>query len=532
MQTSNLLSSVRLRLMLIVISLLLVSTLIGTALVTRRQAGALRESLLDRGRSVGAYMAKLSWEPILTGETAQLDAIVDDVTGSEKDVLWAIVTTPEGLILTSPAVSLHHDAPEVAAALGSLPKDAQLADMIKALEGKLPTAALDIPIRLGERVLGNLRIGMSTSGIRAATVRTVLFIVLVNLAIAASLAAALLLAVQRIIINPLGGEPAYAAAAARRVAEGDLGFAIATRGTDERSAIGALRAMVAKLAEVTSQVRSAASTVASAAGQVMASAQSMSSGTSEQAASMEETTSSLEEMTASITANAENSRQMDHIAARGARDAELAGEAVLQTVEQMQTIAEKISIIQEIAYQTNLLSLNAAIEAARAGEHGKGFAVVAAEVRRLAERSQVAAKEISALTATSVKIAERSGQLLSELVPAIRKTAELVQEVTATSAEQAAGVTQINNAVAQVDQVTQRNAAAAEELSATSEEMAAQAETLLAMMAFFKLADGNGAKGAAPPGAHQGPEPAPPARHSELGIHHPPLESDTGFRRF
>jgi methyl-accepting chemotaxis protein len=527
MKLTNLASSVRLRLMLIVVSLLIVSSAIGTMLIARRQAAALSESLLARGRSVGAYMAKLSWEPILTGETAQLDAIVDDVTGSEKDVVWAVVTTPEGLPLTSPAVSIHREGPGVEAALGTVPKDAPLPEMIRALEEKLPVATITIPIQLGERVLGNLGIGMSTAPIQSATMRTVLFVVLVNLVIAAALAAAMLLAVQRIIINPLGGEPAYAADVARRVAEGDLRFAIETRDTDERSAIGALRLMVAKLAEVSSQVRSAAATVASAAGQVMASAQSMSSGTSEQASSMEETTASLEEMTASITANAENSRQMDHIAARGAQDAELAGQAVLETVDQMKTIAEKISIIQEIAYQTNLLSLNAAIEAARAGEHGKGFAVVAAEVRRLAERSQVAAKEISSLTGTSVKIAERSGQLLRELVPSIRKTAELVQEVTATSAEQAAGVAQINNAVAQVDQVTQRNAAAAEELSATSEEMASQSEALLTMMAFFKLADGGET---ATPEAHRSPE--PPPQLADRGSRHAAIENDTGFRRF
>ena len=180
---------------------------------------------------------------------------------------------------------------------------------------------------------------------------------------------------------------------------------------------------------------------------------------------------------------------MEQIATKGAQDAEEAGQAVLETVAPMQTIAEKISIIEEIAYQTNLLALNAAIEAARAGEHGRGFAVVATEVRKLAERSQAAAKEISALAGTSVKVAERSGQLLGELVPSIRKTAELVQEVTATSAEQASGVAQINRAMAQVDQVTQRNAAAAEELSSTSEELTTQAQALHGLMAFFRVAD-------------------------------------------
>jgi methyl-accepting chemotaxis protein len=212
---------------------------------------------------------------------------------------------------------------------------------------------------------------------------------------------------------------------------------------------------------------------------------------------VEETSSSLEQMTASITSNAEHSRQMEQIAVQGARDAERAGQAVVETTGKMKTIAEKISIIQEIAHQTNLLSLNAAIEAARAGEHGRGFAVVATEVRRLAERSQGAAKDISALARTSVEAAEHSAQVLADLVPAIRRTAELVQEVTATSSEQASGVAQINKAMAQVDQVTQRNAAGAEELSSTSEEMSSQAEALTALMAFFRV------------GAEDAPAPSP-----------------------
>ncbi len=155
----------------------------------------------------------------------------------------------------------------------------------------------------------------------------------------------------------------------------------------------------------------------------------MSQGTSEQAASVEETTSSLEEMSASINQNAENSKLMEQMSSKGAADAESSGQVVNQTVSAMKPIAEKISFIEEIAYQTNLLALNAAIEAARAGEHGKGFAVVASEVRKLAERSQGSAKEIGGLASASVQVAERSGKLLDELVPAIRKTAEMVQEV-------------------------------------------------------------------------------------------------------
>jgi methyl-accepting chemotaxis protein len=230
-------------------------------------------------------------------------------------------------------------------------------------------------------------------------------------------------------------------------------------------------------------------TVSSASAQVSASAQMLSNGTSEQAASVEETTASLEQMNASITQNAENSRQMEHMAIKGAVDVQESGKAVAESVGAMKTIAEKISIIEEIAYQTNLLALNAAIEAARAGEHGKGFAVVATEVRKLAERSQTAAQEISSLTASSVRVAERSGELLSNLVPSIQKTAELVQEVATASREQAAGVAQVNRAMTQVDQVTQRNAAAAEQLSSTAEQLAVQAASLLKAMGSFQLTE-------------------------------------------
>ena len=246
--------------------------------------------------------------------------------------------------------------------------------------------------------------------------------------------------------------------------------------------------MTEKLALTIGEVRAGADALAGASAQVSATAQTLSQGTGEQAASVEETTSSLEEMSASITQNAESSRQTGGMAKEGARNAEEGGQAVKETVEAMKAIAERIAIIEEIAYQTNLLALNAAIEAARAGEHGRGFAVVASEVRKLAERAQGAAKEIGALAGSSVKVAERSGQLIVELVPAIRKTADLVQEIAAASAEQSAGVVQVSKAMGTVDQVTQRNASAAEELSSTAEEMASQAESLQRLVSFFVIA--------------------------------------------
>jgi methyl-accepting chemotaxis protein len=192
-------------------------------------------------------------------------------------------------------------------------------------------------------------------------------------------------------------------------------------------------------------------------------------------------------MSGSIAQNAENGRRTERMALQGANEAEEGGKAFAETLAATRTIVEQIAIIEELAYQTNLLALNAAIEAARAGEHGKGFAVVASEVRKLAERAQRAAKEIGTLAGSSMKVADRSGRLLADLVPAIRETADLVQAISAASQEQASGVAQINKAIIEVDQITQRNASAAEELSSTAEELASQAESLQALMRFFQL---------------------------------------------
>jgi methyl-accepting chemotaxis protein len=280
---------------------------------------------------------------------------------------------------------------------------------------------------------------------------------------------------------------------ARRIAEGDLTQDVEAGGDDEVAELQeAMQTMARNLSRVLGEVRSGADALLTAASQVSATSQSMSQGTGEQAASVEETTASLEEMSASITQNAENSRATEAMAMEGSRDADESGKAVRETLEAMRHIAERITVVEEIAYQTNLLALNAAIEAARAGEHGRGFAVVASEVRKLAEGAQKASKEIGGLAGSSLAAAERSGDMLSRLVPNIQKTAALVQEVAAASREQSAGVSQINRAMSSVDQVTQRNASAAEELAATAEQMASRAEALRQLMAFFRTDDQHG----------------------------------------
>ncbi|MDD2610146.1 MAG: methyl-accepting chemotaxis protein [Giesbergeria sp.] len=248
---------------------------------------------------------------------------------------------------------------------------------------------------------------------------------------------------------------------------------------------------VGKMASVIAEVINATEALSNASDQVSVTAQSLSQASSEQAASVEQTSASIEQMTSSISQNTENAKVTDGMASQAAKQATEGGESVAATVAAMKQIAKKIGIIDDIAYQTNLLALNAAIEAARAGEHGKGFAVVAAEVRKLAERSQVAAQEIGEVAGSSVDLAEKAGKLLDEIVPSIKKTSDLVQEISAASEEQSSGASQINSAISQLSQTTQQNASSSEELAATAEEMSGQVQQLQQTMAFFKL-EGSG----------------------------------------
>jgi methyl-accepting chemotaxis protein len=297
--------------------------------------------------------------------------------------------------------------------------------------------------------------------------------------------------ITRSLLTQLGGEPWYIENLAKQVSEGDLTMKLESQRKTESGVFAAIKNMIVNLTSIVTNVIGASDNVSSGSQEMSSTAQQLSQGATEQAASAEEVSSSIEEMGANIRQNADNAMQTEKIALKAAEDAAKGGDAVSKTVEAMKEIADKISIIEEIAGQTNLLALNAAIEAARAGEHGKGFAVVAAEVRKLAERSQKAAGEISELSKSSVSIAESAGELLVRIVPDIQKTSELVQEISAASGEQKSGTEQINKAIMQLDTVIQQNASASEEMASMAEELSSQAEQLQAVISFFKT-NGNG----------------------------------------
>jgi len=375
---------------------------------------------------------------------------------------------------------------------------------------------LEVGIKIQDATNTLAKAGMDqTNGIAKGAVEalgTASNVMIIGLIVAVLLGVIVAYFITRGITRPIAMGVKFAEA----IAAGDLSQRLEITLKDEIGQLAnALNNMVDKLKDVVVNVQVAADNVASGSQELSSSSEEMSQGATEQAAAAEEASSAMEEMAANIRQNADNAMQTEKIATKSAEDAKTGGDAVAKTVGAMKEIAGKISIIEEIARQTNLLALNAAIEAARAGEHGKGFAVVASEVRKLAERSQHAAAEISELSSSSVEVAEQAGDMLSKMVPDIQRTAELVQEIAAASKEQDTGAEQVNKAITQLDQVIQQNASASEEMASTSEELSSQAEQLQDTISFFSIgAHGGGSQKKAAPPARGG------ARKPSLAISH------------
>ncbi len=435
--------------------------------------------LLD-GKFVGTVGADISLE--------QIQKHISEIT--PFDTGYAVLVSNNGAFVAHPSAE-RRAKPLGTSAADTLVKTALSNDT--AFSGQVDSEVLGaraievvVPIRIGETVTPWALAVIAPLDKVLAPARELREFTLVLGALALlALGVAVLLIIRR-ITKPLE----TISGVATRIANGDLSGALDHRSEDEIGILAdAFRSMRDRLAQVIGEVREGAAALSSAASQLSATSQALASRASQQAATCEEMTTSLEGMSASIIKNADSSRRVETIASKGAVDAQKSSRAVAETVEAMKQITSRISIVEEIAYQTNLLALNAAIEAARAGDHGKGFAVVASQVRKLAEGSQSAAKEISSVASSSVKIAEQSGQLLHSLVPSIDTTSHLVRDVAATSSEQSSGVGHINKAMLGLNDVTQQNAAAAEELSSTAEEMAAQAASLLQLVSFFHLSE-------------------------------------------